>query len=55
MTIAVESPQPVRHTLALRLPDWCTQPQIILNGEEVEQDIRKGICTLPANGRRAIR
>ena len=42
VTIAVESPQPVRHTLALRLPDWCTQPQIILNGEEVEQDIRKG-------------
>ena len=42
VTIAVESPQPVRHTLALRLPDWCIQPQIILNGEEVEQDIRKG-------------
>ena len=32
----------MRHTLALRLPDWCIQPQIILNGEEVEQDIRKG-------------
>lgn len=42
VTIAVESPQPVRHTLALRLPGWCIQPQIILNGEEVEQDIRKG-------------
>ncbi len=55
VTIAVESPQPVRHTLALRLPDWCTQPQIILNGEEVSRIFVKGICTLPrmAGGRYA--
>ena len=40
--IAIESPQSVYHTLALRLPDWCSAPQVLLNGQPVEQDIRKG-------------
>ncbi|MDU5730122.1 MAG: glycoside hydrolase family 127 protein [Citrobacter freundii] len=40
--ITIESPQSVYHTLALRLPDWCSAPQVLLNGQPVEQDIRKG-------------
>lgn len=40
--IAIDSVQPVRHTLALRLPDWCPEAKVTLNGLEVEQDIRKG-------------
>lgn len=42
VSIAIESPQPVHHTLALRLPDWCSDATVTLNGQEVEQDIRKG-------------
>lgn len=42
VTLAVESPQGIQHTLALRLPDWCDAPQATLNGEAVKQDIRKG-------------
>ncbi|MBP8142964.1 MAG: glycoside hydrolase family 127 protein, partial [Citrobacter sp.] len=40
--ITIESPRSVYHTLALRLPDWCSAPQVLLNGQPVEQDIRKG-------------
>lgn len=40
--IAIDSVQPVHHTLALRLPDWCPEAKVTLNGLEVEQDIRKG-------------
>lgn len=40
--ITIESPQSVYHTLALRLPDWCSAPQVLLNGQPIEQDIRKG-------------
>lgn len=40
--ITIDSVQPVRHTLALRLPDWCPEAKVTLNGLEVEQDIRKG-------------
>ncbi|EAA7383141.1 glycoside hydrolase family 127 protein [Salmonella enterica subsp. houtenae] len=42
ITITVESSQPLRHTFALRLPEWCPQPQVEVNGQPVEQDIRKG-------------
>jgi DUF1680 family protein len=31
--IDITSPVPVTHTLALRLPDWCANPEIALNGE----------------------
>ncbi len=40
--IAVDSPTPINHTLALRLPDWCDNPQVTLNGKPVAQDVRKG-------------
>ncbi|EDZ6643603.1 glycoside hydrolase family 127 protein [Salmonella enterica] len=40
--IAIDSVQPVRHTLAPRLPDWCPEAKVTLNGLEVEQDISKG-------------
>lgn len=40
--IVVELFQLVCYMLVLCLLDWCIQLQIILNGEEVEQDICKG-------------
>lgn len=40
--ITVTSAQPVKHTVALRLPDWCENPQVWLNGERCEGEIRKG-------------
>lgn len=42
VSITIDSPQAVRHTLALRLPDWCSDARVTLNGDEVSQDIRKG-------------
>lgn len=44
--ISIESPQPVAHTLALRLPDWCNNPQVLLNGLPVEGEVRKGYLHL---------
>ena len=46
VTLTIDSAQPVDHTLALRLPDWCANPQVLLNGGEVAQDIRKGYLHL---------
>ncbi|MEL4015308.1 glycoside hydrolase family 127 protein [Dryocola clanedunensis] len=40
--ITVTSPESVQHTLALRLPDWCASPRVMLNGEPCEGEIRKG-------------
>ncbi|WOH52276.1 MULTISPECIES: glycoside hydrolase family 127 protein [unclassified Bradyrhizobium] len=40
--IAVESAQPIAHTLALRLPAWCSAPETTLNGEPVNCESRKG-------------
>lgn len=40
--IAVTSPQPVQHTIALRMPDWCSQPSVMLNGETCQGEMRKG-------------
>ena len=40
--ITVTSPEAVNHTLALRLPDWCASPRVMLNGQPCEGDIRKG-------------
>lgn len=42
VTIAIESPLTVQHTLALRLPDWCPDAKVTLNGLAVEQVTRKG-------------
>jgi DUF1680 family protein len=40
--ITIDSSEPVTHTLALRLPDWCAEPQMTLNGDEVSKELRKG-------------
>ena len=40
--ITVTSPQAVKHTIALRLPDWCDNPRALLNGEANVGDVRKG-------------
>lgn len=42
VTISVDATQPVKHTLALRLPDWCEAPQVSCNGEVVTDRARKG-------------
>ena len=42
MEIAVESAPPIAHTLALRLPEWCSAPQASVNGEHVNCEPRKG-------------
>lgn len=40
--ITIDSSMPIKHTLALRLPDWCDNPQVTLNGVAVSRDVRKG-------------
>lgn len=42
VSITVESPDTVNHTLALRIPDWCVNVQVMLNGEEIPLLPRKG-------------
>ena len=40
--VAIDSPDPLTHTLALRLPDWCSAPQVALNGRDVAGTVKKG-------------
>ncbi|WP_409334860.1 hypothetical protein [Bradyrhizobium neotropicale] len=54
MEIAVESAQPIAHTLALRLPEWCSAPEATLNGEPVIASRARAICTFTARGGREI-
>ncbi|MDY0419961.1 glycoside hydrolase family 127 protein [Enterobacter sp. 170198] len=42
VNIEIVSPVPVRHTVALRLPDWCAAPAVSLNGETVAGEISRG-------------
>lgn len=46
VNIEIVSPAPVRHTLALRLPDWCAEPAVSLNGEAVAGEISRGYLYL---------
>ncbi|WP_104557127.1 glycoside hydrolase family 127 protein [Enterobacter sichuanensis] len=46
VNIEIVSPVPVRHTLALRLPDWCAEPAVSLNGEAVAGEISRGYLYL---------
>ena len=46
VNIEITSPAPVTHTLALRLPDWCTSPAVSLNGERVTGDVSRGYLYL---------
>ncbi len=46
VSIDITSAQPVSHTLALRLPDWCDNPQLTLNGEAIAGEVRKGYLYL---------
>ena len=46
VNIEIVSPAPVRHTLALRLPDWCVEPAVSLNGETVAGEISRGYLYL---------
>lgn len=42
VTITLDSVQNVHHTLALRVPDWCPDAHVTLNGSAVEQTLHKG-------------
>ncbi|WP_156519046.1 glycoside hydrolase family 127 protein [Mangrovibacter phragmitis] len=46
VTLSVLSPEPVTHTLALRLPDWCPSPSVTLNGQPVQGDVVRGYLHL---------
>ncbi|MCU6670992.1 glycoside hydrolase family 127 protein [Enterobacteriaceae bacterium H4N4] len=42
VTISINSPEPVEHTLALRIPGWCDALKVTLNGEVYCGAIDKG-------------
>lgn len=46
VTLRITQPQPVEHTLALRLPAWCSSPQIQVNGDEASGEKIKGYLHL---------
>jgi len=46
VSIHIDSPQPVQHTLALRLPDWCPDAKVSLNGEAAAGEVKKGYLHL---------
>lgn len=49
VNIDITSPVAVTHTLALRLPDWCENPAVTLNGEAVSGDVSRGYLYLTRN------
>ncbi|MBF9190213.1 glycoside hydrolase family 127 protein, partial [Enterobacter hormaechei] len=44
--IEITSPVPVIHTLALRLPDWCAEPAVSLNGQAITGEVSRGYLYL---------
>ncbi len=44
--IEITSPVSVTHTLALRLPDWCAEPVVSLNGEAITGEASRGYLYL---------
>ncbi len=44
--ITFDNPQPVEHTLALCLPEWCDDPQFLVNGEAAQGERIKGYLHL---------
>lgn len=42
VNITFSHPQAVQHTLALRLPEWCEAPQVLINGEAAQGEQLKG-------------
>ncbi|MDO2162577.1 glycoside hydrolase family 127 protein, partial [Escherichia coli] len=44
--IEITSPVPVTHTLALRLPDWCAEPAVSLNGQAITGEVTRGYLYL---------
>lgn len=42
VAITINSPDPVEHTLALRIPGWCEAARVELNGEQYHGKIAKG-------------
>lgn len=46
VNIEIASPVPVTHTLALRLPDWCENPEVSLNGAAVTGEVSRGYLYL---------
>lgn len=46
VALTITSPLPITHTLALRLPDWCRDPSVMLNGAPLTGTIHKGYLHL---------
>lgn len=46
VSIRFNQPQVVEHTLALRLPEWCTAPTVQVNGEAAQGKMVKGYLHL---------
>lgn len=46
VNIEITSPVAVTHALALRLPDWCVEPAVSLNGERVTGEVSRGYMYL---------
>lgn len=46
VSIRFNQPQIVEHTLALRLPEWCTAPTVQVNGEAAQGKMVKGYLHL---------
>ncbi len=43
----VNAEQPVSFELALRIPDWCHDYQLLVNGERIEVELERGYALLP--------
>ncbi len=46
ITLTVAPEQPASFRLRLRLPDWCREPRLTLNGQPVTLDVQKGYAVL---------
>ncbi|WP_312410413.1 glycoside hydrolase family 127 protein [Pseudescherichia sp.] len=42
VTLSIIHPDPITHTLALRLPEWCENPRVLVNGEAASGEQIKG-------------
>lgn len=42
VSLKISTTKPVHQTLALRLPEWCTSPQVLLNGAPCDGTIKRG-------------
>ncbi len=44
--IVVQADQPAQFTLSLRVPGWCGEPSIAVNGDSIDAPVHKGYATI---------